>query len=322
MLFVTSQAKKNGRKSKIGEEFIFDEEDNEVGKEVYFCDDKAGKKTEIGAEALLTRLKDSQAKELLIYFHGFNVQPDDAIENGRKMQRFFNEQEYKIKVVPFIWPCGNKLGFARDYYDDQDAADASRVPFARMIAKFMDWQEKNQDAGIPCLKRINVLAHSMGNRVFRNSMSYWSKRFAKTPDVPFMFRNTFLVAADVANHTLEKGKLGNIIAEASRNVVTYFASDDLALRGSKAANVKNGQLGKRLGHSGPENIKKPHNEVPENVYAIDCNDVNTDYDKPLGHSYYIDDKNGQPNKVFKHIEEVIRTGRVETNDKGIARIKD
>ena len=57
MLFVTSQAKKNGRKSKIGEEFIFDEEDNEDGKEVYFCDDKAGKKTEIGSEALLTRLK-------------------------------------------------------------------------------------------------------------------------------------------------------------------------------------------------------------------------------------------------------------------------
>lgn len=191
-----------------------------------------------------------------------------------------------------------------------------------MIAKFMDWQEKNQDAGIPCLKRINILAHSMGTRVFRNSMNYWSKRFAKSQHVPFMFRNSFLVASDVANHTLEKGKIGYAICEASKNVVSYYASDDLALRTSKAANVKNGQVGRRLGHSGPENMKKNNNDVPDNVYAVDCNDVNTDYDSPMGHSYYIENKNGKPNKVFKHIKEIIMTGRVKADDKRMVTIND
>lgn len=270
-----------------------------------------------------SHVKDSKADELLIYFHGFNVQPESALEHGRKMQKFFNKESYKIKVVPFIWPCGDKLGIIRDYFEDQDSANASAIAFARMMAKFMDWQKENQENGIQCLKRVNVLAHSMGNRVFRNSMAYWLKNYSSTANAPFLFRNVFMVAADVANETLEKGKDGYVISEASRNVVTYFASDDMALRGSKVANVKNGQLTRRLGHTGPENIKKSHNDVPDNVYAVDCSDVNSDYDKAMGHSYFIDDKGGKPNKVFEHIQEILMTARVkDANDKRISIIKD
>ena len=94
------------------------------------------------------------------------------------MQKFFNKDSYKIKVVPFIWPCGDKLGIIRDYYGDQDSANASAIAFARMMAKFIDWQVKNQESEKPCLKRINILAHSMGNRVFRNSVSYWLKNYS------------------------------------------------------------------------------------------------------------------------------------------------
>ena len=310
MLFVTNHAKKKGRASRIGEKFTFDESDNEVGQHIYFCEDKSGVQTEIGSEALLTQLRESEATELLIYFHGFNVQPLRAIEHGRKMQKFFNELNNSIKVVPFIWPCGNKLGVIRDYYDDQDAANASAIAFARMMAKFMDWQEKNKDQGIACMKRVNILAHSMGNRVFRNSMAYWLKNYSTTANAPFLFRNVFMVAADIANQSLEKGQNGYVICEASRNVVTYFASDDQALRGSKIANVKRGQLTRRLGHTGPEDMRKQNSPVPDNVYAIDCSDVNTEYDNPVGHSYFIDNPEGKPNKVFEHINQVIKTGRV------------
>ena len=129
-----------------------------------------------------------------------------------------------------------------------------------------------------------------------------------------------MVAADIANETLEKGKEGYVISEASSNVVTYFASDDMALRGSKIANVRNGQLTRRLGHTGPENIKKLNNEVPDNVYAIDCSDINSKYDTSMGHTYFIDDEEGKPNKVFNHIKQILATGRVEANDRRIAEI--
>ena len=313
MLFVTNHAKKNGRASEINKPFVFEQGDNEVGQQIYFCEDKNGIQTEIGANKLLTELRETDAQELLIYFHGFNVQPAKAIEHGRKMQGFFTELGASIKVVPFIWPCGDKTGIIRDYYDDQDSANASAIAFARMMAKFMDWQEKNRDDGIACMKRVNILSHSMGNRVFRNSMAYWLKNYSKTANAPFLFRNVFMVAADIANQSLEKTQNGYVICEASRNVITYFASDDQALRGSKVANVKRGQLTRRLGHTGPEDMKKSNSPVPDNVFAVDCSDVNSEYDSPMGHSYFIDDKSGKPNKVFLHIAETIKTGRLKAD---------
>jgi hypothetical protein len=93
-------------------------------------------------------------------------------------------------------------------------------------------------------------------------------------------------------------------------VVVYYASDDLALRASKISNLKNAVASRRLGHSGPENMKK----VPGNVYAVDCDDYNTKYDTPKGHSYFLDDKSGKPGVVFKDICQAIERGRVWGDD--------
>ena len=68
---------------------------------------------------------------------------------------------------------------------------------------------------------------------------------------PLIFKNTFMVAADVVNETLQKSEAGELICHASRNVIVYHASDDLALRASKAANLKNKVASRRLGHTGP-----------------------------------------------------------------------
>ena len=51
-------------------------------------------------------------------------------------------------------------------------------------------------------------------------------------------------------------------------------------------------------------------KVPSNVYAIDCDDLNTKYDTPAGHSYFLDDDNGKSGKIFDHIFNSIKTGRV------------
>ena len=66
-------------------------------------------------------------------------------------------------------------------------------------------------------------------------------------------------------------------------MVVYYASDDLALRFSKVANLKNKIASRRLGHTGPENMDR----TPANLYAVDCDDVNTAYDMPEGHSYFV-----------------------------------
>lgn len=202
-----------------------------------------------------------------------------------------------------FWPCDNDLGIVRDYWDDQKAADQSAYSFARVLQKFMAWRNSNEfnPQSDPCLKRINVLAHSMGNRVLRGTLWAWNN-YDLASGVPLLFRNTFLVAADVVNETLHVGHSGELICH---------ASDDLALRASKAANLKNRIASRRLGHSGPEDI----DQTPKNVYSVDCDDVNNAYYRPKGHSYFRSGRRrGTPGKVFNHIYECLRTGRVYPDD--------
>ena len=116
-----------------------------------------------------------------------------------------------------------------------------------------------------------------------------------------------MAAADVVNETLEPGQPGQHISPAARNVVVYYAADDLAMRASKIGNVANQIASRRLGHTGPENMDK----VGNNVYALDCDDFNNDYDPPIGHGYFASkDKEGEPGLVFNHIWSCIATGRV------------
>ena len=62
---------------------------------------------------------------------------------------------------------------------------------------------------------------------------------------------------------------------------------------------------RRLGHSGPEDLLK----TPKNVYAVDCDDVNTSYDTPTGHAYFLTDSKGKAGAVFNHLCNAILTGR-------------
>lgn len=309
MLFITNRAINESPELIVDRKITFAEKNNQVGQSIFFCqrEDK-GVYTEIGSNGLLHRLRLSPAKQVLIYIHGFNNQPeDDIFPRTAKLQAMFDQAEKDlVTVVPLIWPCNNQIGVVRDYFDDQDAADASAFAFARLIEKFLEWQDKNTQNDVPeCLKRINVLAHSMGNRVLRGTLSRWST-YKRQGQTPLLFRNTFLAAADIVNESLERDKEGTPICQASRNVVVYFASDDLALRSSKVANLKNSVVSRRLGHTGPENPDL----LPGNVYMADCDDFNNQYDDPKGHTYFLDDGKGAPGKVFLHMLSALQNGRV------------
>jgi esterase/lipase superfamily enzyme len=211
-----------------------------------------------------------------------------------------------VQVVPVIWPCDNDAGIVKDYWDDQKAADASAFAFSRVLEKFMHWRNEDAKEETPCLKRINLLAHSMGNRVLRETLYAWAK-YDRGWELPLLFRNIFMIAADVVNETLHVNNDGKMICDSARNVLVFYASDDLALRASKVSNLKNKVASRRMGHTGPENMDL----VPKNVFAFDCDDINTKYDKPAGHSYFLfDGTNKKPGKVFLQIYEAVSTGRV------------
>ena len=128
--------------------------------------------------------------------------------------------------------------------------------------------------------------------------------------VPQLFRNVFLVAADLVNHTLERDQEGRFIPDSARNVVVYYANDDLAMPASKLANLKSGTVSRRLGMTGPENLRA----VPRNVYEADCDEFNNTFNPPKGHSYFLTAPNGDVSPVLEHIADAIETARVSGAD--------
>ncbi|MBB3189906.1 alpha/beta hydrolase [Halomonas cerina] len=314
MLFITNRLPRQSIRTRLNRNFDFDLANNAASNSVFFCE-RLGLEVyeELGHQAFLQRLKDSKHRQLLFFIHGFSNLPEDVFAATHELQTLCEAAEPKeVLVVPVIWPCDNDLGIVKDYWDDQESADLSGFSFARVLQKFLHWRETLQfdEQEVPCLKRINVLAHSMGNRVLRETLRAWDK-YHLPGGVPLLFRNTFLVAADIVNESLQVGGPGELICHASRNVTVYFASDDLALRASKASNLKHRIASRRLGHTGPEDMLL----TPRNVYAVDCDDVNTLYDYPKGHTYFRSgERIGEPGVVFLHLFAALRTGRVFPDD--------
>lgn len=311
MLFITNREPQGSIRTRVNRPFKFDLKKNAPSNSIYCCE-RQGKDDyiEIGAYGLMSKLRDSKAQQLLFFIHGFSNLPEpDIFPRVEKLQQYFDQKEQDlVQVVPIIWPCDDDFGIVQDYWDDQKSADLSAFSFARALQFFMTWRDKEPEQA-PCLKRINILAHSMGNRVLRETLSVWNK-YDLANGVPLLFRNTILMAADVVNETLEEGQDGRLISQSARNVSVYFASDDLALRSSKISNLKNKVASRRLGHTGPEDMKK----TQSNVYAIDCDNFNNQYDAPKGHSYFLNDQNNKIGAVFEHMFNTIKTGRVQVDD--------
>ncbi len=311
MLFVTNREPQGSIRTRKGRKYKFDLNKNAPSNSIYCCERIAEDNyLEIGSEGFMTKLRESKAEQLLFYIHGFSNLPEpDIFPRVAQLQAYFDKKQANlIQVVPIIWPCDNDFGIIKDYWDDQKSADNSAFSFARVLQKFMAWRDQTPEDA-PCFKRINILAHSMGNRVFRETLSMWNK-YDLANGVPLLFRNTILMAADIVNESLEDGEGGRLISQASRNVSVYYASDDLALRSSKISNLKNKVASRRLGHTGPEDMDK----VQSNVYAIDCDNFNNKYDFPKGHSYFLNDEKDKVGKVFEHMFNTIKTGRVLVED--------
>ncbi len=310
MLFITNREPKGSIRTKLNRSYKFDLSKNSPSNSVYFCKNNSeDDSVELGHKAFMESIRTNQYQQILFFIHGYNNLPKAALQKAVTLQKLFDaKKENFVQVIPLIWPCDNDFGIIKDYWDDQKAADLSGVSFARVLNKFMNWQSQKSPEDL-CFKRLNILAHSMGNRVLRETLYAWDK-YDLSSGVPLIFRNTFLMAADIVNESLEKNKKGNLISTASRNVSVYYASDDLALRASKISNLKNKIASRRLGHSGPEDLSKTN----KNVFAIDCDSVNNKYDKPMGHTYFDVDNNGSAGLVFEHLFNSIDTGRVKLDD--------
>lgn len=313
MFFITNRALVEGNRTTEMRKITFDLDNNEAGQSVFFCwrDDAKKACVELGGENFMKALRKSPARQILFYVHDSAQLPEEQVfPMAEKLQQLFDEQDKGlVDVVPVLWPCNNGKSPMSEYHEDQIAAEASGVAFARALEKFLVWRESVKGGEAPCLKRMNVLAHSMGNRVLRQAFTCWAS-YHRKGQVPLMLRNVFMVAADVFNESLEDSRDGRFICHSARNVLVYYAADDRILGAGSVGPLGADSASRRLGHTGPEHPSM----TAKNVYTVDCDDLNNKYDRPNGHTYFLTDEKGEAGKVFLHMYDALKKGRVQGHD--------
>ncbi len=196
----------------------------------------------------------SEDQSLLVFIHGYNVRFDEALL--RTAQLAF-DLKFQGSPILFSWPS---YGGLLKYPMDLSNADWSTTHFKQFL---LDLRKKTQ------AKSINLIAHSMGNRVLMESLSELALELKEEAR---MFNEVILAAPDVDADRFQD--LAPRVISTAQRTTLYASSGDQALMISKRFNGA-----PRAGDSGD------HLVLVTGVDTIDASHIDTSM---LGHSYYGD----------------------------------
>jgi esterase/lipase superfamily enzyme len=199
----------------------------------------------------MNKALDLNGSDILVYIHGYNSSFDDAVI--RAAQIGF---DLKVRGVTAAF-CWASRGELHGYLPDEDVIRLSERHFAEFLSVL------NQQ--FPT-KRINIMAHSMGNRallgVLENLAKYPSLQKAR-------FGQIFLAAPDIDARYFQS--VADVYPSVSERTTLYVCARDRALGAAGAI-----RYGTRAGFVPPVT-------VVDGIDTIEATNVDLDY---LGHGYY------------------------------------
>lgn len=227
-------------------EVIFDEEKFTTVEQV------APLRTTVFYQRLNAQVAASREQDVLIFVHGFNVDFESSVSRLAQIAR---DMPFNGAVVAYSWPS---QGGVENYERDGDVVDESIEPFMQFL--------EEMKANLPAETRVNLVVHSMGNRLAMRSIS---RLMSREIDPPQRFENVVLCAPDVG--VSEFKRLGSSVIDSSKHTTLYRCLNDSALI---ASSYRNGE--ERAGGSYAPVIM-------EGLDTVECAVIDTSI---LGHSYY------------------------------------
>lgn len=197
----------------------------------------------------------SPGKSLLLFIHGYNTSFKDSILRTAQIRY---DLGFSGPVVAFSWPSVNSTLL---YSADRNNAYWSAKHLKETIESI---------AKIPSLKKIHLIAHSMGSEVLSRAIADMDKEHSG--DIPWKIENIILCAPDIDKDIFREQIADKLINKA--RVTLYVSRDDHALNFSK---FFQGRHYHRLGDSedGPFTF--------EGITTIDASAVSTDF---IHHTYF------------------------------------
>jgi esterase/lipase superfamily enzyme len=244
------------------------EEGSELAKYVFLT-----RITKAGTDAFMAELDEAVTgrggSSVLLFVHGFNTPFDDALIRSAQLSVDLSQRGVFDAGAPvlFSWPSAGKVSL-EDYRGDQDRSLAA----APYLEEFLDLITGKAE-----IKRINIVAHSMGNRILTEALKSYARDYLERHGRDDLEFRIILVAADVDRDIFEAttGVLDNLQA----NVTIYTSDADRALHVSELVNSK-----LRLGDT---NGDKPFIRTDPYYETVDATGIATEL-FGLGHNYYSD----------------------------------
>ncbi|MEO1321927.1 MAG: alpha/beta hydrolase [Pseudomonadota bacterium] len=231
--------------------------------------------TSNGRETFSTTLQDAVydqgSSSVLLFIHGFNVQFDEALVRAAQLSNDLSRDDrFDIGVpVLYSWPSAGALSL-EDYQGDR-ARSLSAAPY---LEEFLDIITEDIDVG-----RINIIAHSMGNRVLTQALENYARDYLVRHERDDLEFRIMLVAADVERDIFAQAN--GVFDNLDANVTIYTSDTDRALH---ISNIVNSTDEKRLGDT---DTNRPYIRNAQNYQTIDATAVTTEL-FGIGHNYYSD----------------------------------
>lgn len=207
----------------------------------------------VGSTVVFSRIRERMRKgaDALLVIHGYNYTFKEAAARAAQLGQWLAPLQSTLRPEPvppvvllFSWPSRGE-GVAPKLYDDErQRARASGMALGRALLKATDYLRaiSREDR---CDGSIHLLAHSMGAWALQGAVQFM--RTFVGDNIPPLFDEVILAAADEDDDTLSEPKKLAPILRGCRRVTVYFNHQDWALKASDWA------MGNpdRLGRSGP-----------------------------------------------------------------------
>lgn len=228
------------------------------------------------------RLKENGSS--FIYVHGYNVAFEDAAKRTAQMA-----YDLDFKGVPafYSWPSAGKT---EDYVPDEAAVEAAKSKFYRFLVDYLKQ---------PRVKKVYLIAHSMGNRAVAGSLVTLNLQH---PKLRGKIKEVILAAPDIDSDVFADEIVPGI-RPAKWPVTMYVSDSDMALLASKTFHQY-----PRAGFVSDNVLVLP------GIDTVDASLIKTDF---LSHSYY-----GDSTTLIYDIYNIINTGKRPGQRRKLAQVSD
>jgi esterase/lipase superfamily enzyme len=168
----------------------------------------------------------TDASDVLLFVHGYNTRFDFSV---LRMAQLVHDLKFPGRGIAFSWPSAATL---TGYFQDEKMNEASVGALVEVLQGLV----AARDRGVNPVRRIHVISHSMGNRLFLKAVRQLELEFKNSEEaLRPIFGHVALAAPDV-DATTFSALLPSVIRQAE-HVTFYYCESDRALGASRAIHV-------------------------------------------------------------------------------------